>query len=159
MTSYFHHPCYFLDPKKCYRNSVEAGTKRSKHSKLSSRSKNGYTWENNIFPMTGLLMLRFRWQMSKREISWPVKDSQILTKSWLAQKHPKYGIHLPNAGDDNQSCRILTVLFNWINQLRIKKYNLCSINLFYTNVSISTVLRRCAADQMLRSIFPITVES
>ena len=34
-----------------------------------------------------------------------------MAKLLLAKKRPKLGIQLPNAGDDNQSCRILTVLF------------------------------------------------
>ena len=43
----------------------------------------------------------------------------ILTKSLLAKKRPKLGIQLPNAGDNNQSCRLLTVIFYRIDQLRI----------------------------------------
>ena len=42
-------------------------------------------------------------------------------------------MQIPNAGDDNQSCCILTALFIWVNQLRISKYNVYSITLFYTN--------------------------
>ena len=36
----------------------------------------------------------------------------ILDKLLLAKKRPKLGIQLPNSGDDNQSCCILTVIFN-----------------------------------------------
>ena len=61
----------------------------------------------------------------------------------LAKKRPKLGIQLRNAGDDNQSCRILTVLFKRIDRLRVPKYNIYSSTLFYTNVSISTSLRVC----------------
>ena len=53
----------FLDPTKCCRNYVEAGTKWPKHSKLSSRAKNWCTWENNISPLTGLLTLIFGWHI------------------------------------------------------------------------------------------------
>ena len=63
-----------------------------------------------------------------------------MAKLLLALKCPKLGVQLPNAGDDNQSCRILTVIFNRIEQLRIPKYNLYSSTFFYTNVSISTAL-------------------
>ena len=51
---------------------------------------------------------------------------------------------LPSAGDDNQSCRILTVIFNRTDQLRIPDYNIYSGTLLYTNISISTALRVCA---------------
>ena len=64
----------------------------------------------------------------------------ILDKLLLAEKCPKLGKHLPNAGYDNQSCRILTFL-NPIHQKRIPKYNIYSGILFYTNVSISTALQ------------------
>ena len=64
----------------------------------------------------------------------------ILAKLLLA-KIPKLGIQLPNAGDDKQSCRILTVIFNQIDQSQIMNYNLYSSTLFYTNVSISKALR------------------
>ena len=47
-------------------------------------------------------------------------------------------MQIPNAGDENQSCHILTVIFDWIDQLRIPKYNIYISTLFYTNVSIST---------------------
>ena len=50
-------------------------------------------------------------------------------------------MHIPNDGDDNQSCRILTVLFNRINWLRVPYYNIYSGTLFYINVSISRLLR------------------
>ena len=45
------------------------------------------------------------------------KDSanfSILAKLLLAKKYPKLGIQLLNAGDDNQSCLILTGFFNRI---------------------------------------------
>ena len=64
----------------------------------------------------------------------------ILDKLLLVKKCPKLGIQIPNAGDDNQSCRILTVLFNQIDQLQVPRYNLYSSTLFYTNVSISISL-------------------
>ena len=35
----------------------------------------------------------------------------IFVKFLLAEKCPKLGIQLPNAGDDNQSCHILTIIF------------------------------------------------
>ena len=38
----------FLDANKCCRNYVEAGTKRPKRPKLSSRAKNGCTWEKYL---------------------------------------------------------------------------------------------------------------
>ena len=70
--------------------------------------------------------------------------SPPLPKSLLTKKRPKLGIQLRNAGNDNQSCHILTVLFNRIDLLRIPKDNLYCSTLFYTNVSISTSLRLCA---------------
>ena len=60
--------------------------------------------------------------MAKGEISRPVKvfsKFSLLTKLLLAKKYPKLGIQLPNAGDDNRSCCILTVIFNRIEPLRI----------------------------------------
>ena len=36
----------------------------------------------------------------------------ILAELRLAKKCPKVDIHLPYAGYDNQSCRILMVIFN-----------------------------------------------
>ena len=60
--------------------------------------------------------------MSNEMISRPVKGFfilSILTKLLLAKKSPKLGIQLPNGGYDNQSCRILTVILNRIEQLRI----------------------------------------
>ena len=62
--------------------------------------------------MTGLLTLIFLWQMCKGAISRPVNDVpklSILTKSLLAKKCPKLGIHIPNAGDDNQSYLITSL--------------------------------------------------
>ena len=41
----------------------------------------------------------------------------ILAELLLAKKMFKLGIQLPNTGDDNQSCHILTVLFNGIERL------------------------------------------
>ena len=60
-----------------------------------------------------------------------------------AKKGPKLGIQIPNAGDDNQSCHTLTVIFDQSDWLRVPKYNIYSSNLFYTNVSISTSLQGC----------------
>ena len=60
--------------------------------------------------------------MSKEGDSRPVKvfsNLSILDKLLLVLKHPKLGIQLPNAVDDNQSCHILTVIFNKIVQLQI----------------------------------------
>ena len=36
----------------------------------------------------------------------------ILAKLLLPKKRPKLGMQIPNAGDDNQSCHILIVIFN-----------------------------------------------
>ena len=66
-----------------------------------------------------------------------------LTKLLLAKRSPKLGIQLPNDGDDNQSCHILMVIFNWIEQLLILQYNIYSSTLIYTNVTIATSLRVC----------------
>ena len=63
-----------LDPKKFYRNYVEAGTKCPKYPKLSSRAKNGCTQEKNISAVTGLFTLTFGWKISKGVISRTVKD-------------------------------------------------------------------------------------
>ena len=55
-------------------------------------------------------------------VSQPVKVLStfiVLAKLLLSKKHPKLVIQLPNAEDDNQSCHILIVLFNKINQQRI----------------------------------------
>ena len=49
-----------LDPKKFCRNYVESGTKWPKCPKLSSRVKNGRTWENTISTVTVLMTLIFR---------------------------------------------------------------------------------------------------
>ena len=60
--------------------------------------------------------------MSEGVISRPVKvffKLLILTKLLLALKRPKLGIQLPNAGDNNESYYILTVIFNQIKQLHI----------------------------------------
>ena len=70
--------------------------------------------------------------------------SYILDKLLLAKKLPKLGIQIPNAGDDNQSCLIWTVIFNQINWIRVPRYTIYSFTLFYTNVSISTFLWWCA---------------
>ena len=45
-------------------------------------------------------------------------------------------MQLPNAGYDNQSCPILTDLFNQIDRLRVTQYNIYSDTLLYTNVLI-----------------------
>ena len=87
---------------------------------------------------------RFESHMSKGVVSWPIKGFSkfsILAKLLLAKKRPKLGVQLPNAGDDNQSCHILTVFFNRIDHVRIPKYNLYSSTIFCTNVSISTAIR------------------
>ena len=42
----------------------------------------------------------------------------------MLKKIPKLGVHLPNDGDDNQSCHILTVIFDQIDWLQVPKYNL-----------------------------------
>ena len=81
-----------LDHNKCCRNDLEAGIKWTKCPKLSSRAKNGCTWENNISTVTGLMTLRFGWQMSKGVIFWPVKDFSTfssLDKLLLAKNHLK----------------------------------------------------------------------
>ena len=90
-----------LDPNKCCRSYVEAGSKLPKCPKLSIKAKNGRACKNNISTVTKILTLRFRWKISKGEISWPVKGFfilSILTKLLLAKKRPKLGIQLPNAG-------------------------------------------------------------
>ena len=58
-----------------------------------------------------------------------------------AQKLPKIGIQVPSVGDDNRSCRILTVFKNKIKQWWIPQYTIYSSTLFYENVFIYTVLR------------------
>ena len=93
------------------------------------------------------MTLLFVWQMSKGMISWSVKGFfryLILAKLLLAKKLPKLGIQIPNAGDENQSCLIWTVIFNQIDWVRVPQYNLYSCTLFYTNLSISTSLWGCA---------------
>ena len=57
--------------------------------------------------------------------------------------HFNHTVQLPNAGYDNQSCRILTVIFNRINQLQVIKYNIYSNTLIYTNVTTATALWGC----------------
>ena len=60
--------------------------------------------------------------MYKGAVYRPIKDVSkwsILTKLLPAKKRLKLGIQIPNAGDDNISCHILTVLFDQIEQLRI----------------------------------------
>ena len=69
-----------------------------------------------------------------------------MAKLLLAKKFPKLGIQLPNPGDENQSCHILTVLCNQIDQLRVPKYNLYSSTLSYKNILISKLLRGCALE-------------
>ena len=94
--------------------------------------------------MTGILMPIFVWKMPKGVMSWPVNPPPqflIFVKFLLAEKCPKLGIQLPNAGDDNQSCRILTVLFNRTEQLHTMYYNIFSSTLIYTNVMIATSLQ------------------
>ena len=60
--------------------------------------------------------------MSKGVIYCPVKEFSkfsILAQLLLAKKYPKLGIQIPNAGYDNQSCHLLTVIFNLIDWLRV----------------------------------------
>ena len=86
--------------------------------------------------------------MSKGVISWPVKDFSkfsILAKFLLAKGRPILGIQLPNVGDDNQSCHILTVIFDKIHWLWVPKYNVYSSILFYKNLLISTSFRGCGS--------------
>ena len=66
-----------------------------------------------------------------------------MAKLLLAKKRPKLGIQLPNSGDDNQSCHILTVIFNPIKKLWILYYNLYISTLIYKNVMIATSLQWC----------------
>ena len=49
-------------------------------------------------------------------------------------------MQIPNAGDDNQSCHISTVILNLIKQLQMMYYTLYSITVIYTHVTISTVI-------------------
>ena len=65
-------------------------------------------------------------------------------------------IQLPNAGDDTRSFRILTVLFNRIDRLQVPNYNLYSVTLFYTNVSISTWLRCVMSGSIFRKFLNLT---
>ena len=69
---------------------------------------------------------------------------QFLLSYYLLKKLPKLGIHVPNAGDDNQSCLVLTVIFNQIEQLRILQYTIYSSNLIHRNVTIATSIQGCA---------------
>ena len=59
------------------------------------------------------------------------------------QKHPKLGIHILNAGDDNKSFHIITVIFNQKDRLQVLLYHVYISTLLYTNVSISTSLWGC----------------
>ena len=61
-------------------------------------------------------------------------------------KPPKLGIQLNIAGYDNQRCRILTVISNQIEQLRIPNNKIFSENLFDAKLFISTSLRMCVWD-------------
>ena len=84
---------------------------------------------------------------SKGVISRPTKRFLPNSPFWLGYyllKIPKSGIQLPNAGDDNQKCRILTFLFNSIDWLWVTQYNIYSSTLLYINVLIYTMLRGCA---------------
>ena len=54
----------------------------------------------------------------------------MLAKLALAKKRPKLGIHIPKPRDDNQSCHILTVIFNWINQLQIPQSLSLSLSIY-----------------------------
>ena len=104
------------------------------------------TLEKKISAVNGLMTLIFGWQMSTGVISRTTKGFSklsILVELLFAKKGPKLGIQLPNAGDDNQCCFMLTVLFNRIDQLQFLQYNLYISTLFYTNVSISTSLWVC----------------
>ena len=48
-----------------------------------------------------------------------ISKLSILAKLLLAKKRPRLGLQLPNAGDDNQSCHILTVIVNRVDRLRV----------------------------------------
>ena len=79
--------------------------------------------------MNEIMALIFGWQVPKGVISQTVKVSfQIFNFGKLLPdlKRPKLGVQITNSGDDNQSCRILTVIFNWIDQLQVPKYNIYS---------------------------------
>ena len=66
-------------------------------------------------------------------------NSRFWLSYYLLKIYPKIGIQLPTSVDDNQSCHILTVIFNLIDQLPVQLFNIYSSTLFYKNVSISTV--------------------
>ena len=69
-------------------NNVEAGSKRPKFPKFSSRSKNGLTWENNISTVTVLLTLTYVRNKSNGVIYHPVNEFSklsILAKLLLAK--------------------------------------------------------------------------
>ena len=67
----------------------------------------------------------------------------ILAKLIIAEKRPKLDIQLPIAGDDNQICQTIMVIFNQIYRLCVTKYNFYSSTVFFTNVFISTLIRGC----------------
>ena len=50
----------------------------------------------------------------------------ILDKVLLCLKRPKLCMQIPYAGDDTQSCCILTTILNQVNRLRVPKYNFYS---------------------------------
>ena len=79
----------FLDHKRCCYRYVESGTKWLQCPVLSLSVKCGCTWENNIPPLTGLLILSLGSQMSKWVISRPIKyfaKFSILIVLLLAKK-------------------------------------------------------------------------
>ena len=61
-------------------------------------------------------------------------------------------MQIPNAGDNYQSCYILTVTFNRIKQLHILDYNIYSSTLIYTNIMIATALRGCKGVYLYSSL-------
>ena len=63
--------------------------------------------------------------------------------SYYLLKIPKLGIQLPNAGENNQCCLILTALFNRTEQLQLLQCSIYSSTLIYTNATIATALRGC----------------
>ena len=91
------------------------------------------------------MTLIFGCQFSKGVISHAMKEffpnCQILTQLLPAKKRPKLGIHIPNAGDENQSCHILTVFLNLIEKLGILYYNIYIGTLIYTNATVATALQ------------------
>ena len=60
---------------------------------------------------------------------------------WLSDYFIKNGPEQVYAGDDNHSCRILTVILNQIDRLQVPQYNIYSGTFFYTDISIYTLLR------------------